>query len=220
MRINKWLAQNTDLSRRKADEAIEAGRVLANGQLATPGASVGPEDLIELDNTVIKRTKAQSGLWMLNKPTGYVCSRDGQGNQTIYELLPDDLHRLNPVGRLDKTSSGLLLLTDDGNLLNELSHPSSGKTKVYRIMIDKPLSEGDQNKLLAGIDLEDGLSCLQATPTSDNGRSWEIRMQEGRNRQIRRTFDALGYKVQTLHRTQFGDYRLDNLKTGKISVII
>lgn len=212
MRINKWLAERTNLSRRRADDAIVAGRVTLDGRAAEPGDSVTPESTVTLDaRPILNKPAAPKILLLLNKPVGYVCSRRGQGSKTIYELLPPRLHYLNPVGRLDKESSGLLLLTNDGALANQLMHPRHGKKKVYQLSLDKPLSPEDKNKIVQGIKLEDGLSRLELF---GNGRNWTITMQEGRNRQIRRTFEALNYKVTKLHRTQFGEYKLQALKSG------
>jgi pseudouridine synthase len=154
---------------------------------------------------------------MLHKPVGYVCSRDGQGSKTIYDLLPTKLHQLKPVGRLDKDSSGLLLLTNDGELANRLTHPSFEKEKVYEISLDKPLARPDRAQIEQGVLLEDGLSKLQVKPLGNE--HWQVTMREGRNRQIRRTFSALGYRLQALHRTQFGTYRLGRIAPGEYTVV-
>lgn len=151
---------------------------------------------------------------MLNKPPGYVCSRAGQGSRTIYELLPSDYKILKPIGRLDKYSSGLLLLTNDGDLANELTHPRYAKTKVYDITLDKPLQPLHQQMINdRGLTLEDGLSKLSLLKLN-NSTEWQVTMREGRNRQIRRTFEALGYGITKLHRTSFGSYILKELAPG------
>lgn len=147
----------------------------------------------------------------------YVCSRDGQGGKTIYDLLPPELHHLKPVGRLDKNSSGLLLLTNDGQLAQQLTHPSFQKTKVYNIALNKPL-EPLHHQMISdhGVVLEDGISKLQLQRMNEtDNNNWKVIMSEGRNRQIRRTFDSLGYNVVKLHRTQFGPYKLNQLASGK-----
>ena len=115
MRINKYVALATGMSRRAADRAIDEGRVQVNGQVPSAGQAVADSDSVTLDNSVIT-TDVKIQTIMLNKPVGYVCSRDGQGSRTIYDLLPSELHHLKPVGRLDKNSSGLLLMTNDGQL--------------------------------------------------------------------------------------------------------
>lgn len=151
---------------------------------------------------------------MLNKPAGYVCSRDGQGSRTVYDLLPPEMRALKPVGRLDKDSSGLLLLTNDGDLANNLTHPRYNKEKTYVVELHEPLSEPDRRKIGQGVKLEDGISKLQIKNPA--GKSFTVVMSEGRNRQIRRTFEALGYTVTKLHRTKFGPYALENLGPGKL----
>jgi 23S rRNA pseudouridine2605 synthase len=158
---------------------------------------------------------------MLNKPAGYVVSRDGQGAQTIYDLLPAEYQPLNPVGRLDKYSSGLLLLTNDGQLAQELTHPSRQKVKVYEILLDKPLQPLHRQMISDhGLTLEDGVSKLQLErQVEGDDIAWIVTMYEGRNRQIRRTFQSLGYRVTHLHRTHFGPYSLGSAKKGAYTKI-
>lgn len=215
MRLNKYIAASSGLSRRKADEAIAAGRVTVNRLQPTPGQDVQQTDKVTLDGRLVVPDATHTTL-MLNKPAGYVVSRDGQGAPTIYDLLPPEYHRLNPIGRLDKYSSGLLLLTDDGQLAQELTHPSRQKLKVYEILLDKPLQPLHQQMISDhGLQLEDGPSRLQLERQKDGDDiAWIVTMHEGRNRQIRRTFEALGYRVTHLHRTHFGSYGLGTLKLG------
>lgn len=220
MRINKYVAAGTQLSRRAADAAIAAGRVQINGRNATVGDSVQAGDTVTLDNRPI--TPAVKPLTiMFYKPRGYVVSRNGQGSQTIYDLLPPEYRQLNPVGRLDKDSSGLLLLTNDGQLAQELTHPSRQKVKIYEVTLDKPLQPLHRQMITDyGVQLEDGVSRLQLERQQDGSDiAWVVTMHEGRNRQIRRTFAALGYTVKTLHRTHFGPWSLGELKVGKILVV-
>lgn len=220
MRLNKYIASATGMSRRAADEAIAQNRVLANGILPSPGLQVAETDTITLDNVVITPAVKTMTI-MLNKPTGYVCSREGQGSQTVYELLPPELHSLKTVGRLDKDSSGLILLTSDGRLHHELTHPSFEKTKVYEIVLDKALQPLHRQMISDhGISLEDGLSKLQLERLHDgDDNQWLVQMHEGRNRQIRRTFEALGYVVTKLHRTRLGNYNLSDLKAGRYKTV-
>ncbi len=206
MRINQYVALATGLSRRKADEVITSGKVTVNGKSAETGLQVSAQDEVQLDGKIIIPAETQTIL--LNKPAGYVCSRQGQGSKTIYDLLPKELHNLKPIGRLDKDSSGLLLLTNDGELANQLTHPSFAKEKIYMVQLDKQLADTDLQQIEKGVQLEDGLSKLKL---SGNGTSWTVTMSEGRNRQIRRTFSNLNYEVQKLHRIKFGDYKLGNL---------
>ena len=209
MRINKFIAAATGLSRRVADKAVEQGHVRVNGHAATPGQEVNDTDSVTLNHKKITAPAASQTI-VLNKPAGYVVSRDGQGSKTIYELLPPQLHHLKPVGRLDKDSSGILLLTNDGQLAQELTHPKYQKTKVYEVTLSQSLQPLHHQMISDhGVQLTDGPSKLQLERLHDgNGKAWRVRMHEGRNRQIRRTFAALGYSVQTLHRTNFGAYQL------------
>lgn len=227
MRINKYIAQATGLSRRTADKAIEDGRVAVNGVTAMQGQDVTRSDRITLDGRDIAIADKTTTI-MLNKPVGYVVSRNGQGSKTIYDLLPAGYHHLKPVGRLDKDSSGLLLLTNDGQLAQELTHPKYEKTKVYEVELDHPLTPEALNKLQTGVKLEDGMSHLEVhrlllgSTTSTKGlssKTYRVQMHEGRNRQIRRTFAALGYKVTRLHRIRFGDYELVELPAGGLKAL-
>lgn len=220
MRINKFIAQATGIGRRPADTAIASGRVRVNGSIPTSGQDIAKDDVVTLDGRVLDRTSLAThapATIMLNKPPGYVVSRDGQGNRTVYDLLPAAYRHLKPVGRLDKDSSGLLLLTSDGQLAFELTHPSKRKTKVYEVTLDKPLQPLHHQMIYDhGITLADGLSKLQVERMDEhNQHRWRVTMHEGRNRQIRRTFAALGYTVTGLHRTDFGNYHINNLPEGK-----
>ena len=216
MRINKFVAQATGLSRRAADDAIVAGKVTVNNQPPLIGQDVDATDIILLDGRRLEKPPSATTI-ILNKPIGYVCSRRGQGSKTVYELLPLELHKLKPVGRLDKDSSGLLLLTDDGDLANNLTHPSFSKQKTYEVELDKPLTPSHWEQITRkGVRLEDGPSQFDELRWLDknDGLKWMVTMSEGRNRQIRRTFAALGYEIVKLHRTHFGGYQLGALKVG------
>ena len=208
MRLNVFLAQSGGLSRRSADKAIAEGRIIVNGQVATVGQSVDSADEVTFDgHVIIPEVKIMTIL--LNKPAGYVCSRDGQGSKTVYDLLPEQLHHLKTVGRLDKDSSGLILLTNNGQLANQLTHPRYQKAKVYELKLDKPLAPLHQQMINdQGIELEDGLSHLMLERLDDARLKWRITMNEGRNRQIRRTFATLGYTVTHLNRIMFGSFSL------------
>ena len=177
-RLNKFLARQLGISRREADVLIENETVMVNHALATLGTRITPSDSIDVAGAPVSHKPAALRYIAFNKPVGYVCSRRAQGNApTIYSLLPPKLHTLKPVGRLDKDSSGLLLLTNDGDFAYRMTHPKFAKTKQYR--------------------------------------EWHITMSEGRNRQIRRTFAALGYTVTRLHRTNFGNYALGDINQGE-----
>ena len=210
MRINKFVAQATGLSRRAVDAAIGKGRITVNGVPAEAGQQIDTSDVVTLDKRPIT-PPVKTYTLILNKPVGYVVSRDGQGSPTVYDLLPSEYHTLKPVGRLDKDSSGLLLLTNNGELAHQLTHPSFEKEKVYQVELNKPLTSVDREAIEAGVELEDGVSHLGL---GGKGAAWTVTISQGRNRQIRRTFAARGYIVIKLHRTQFGPYTLGKLAPG------
>ena len=215
-RLNKFVALALGVSRRQADELIEQGTVTVNDQPAQLGQRITTADIIRYDNKPL--TAQTHPLILLHKPVGYLCSRASQGGvPTIYELLPKDLHHLKPVGRLDKDSSGLILLTNDGDFAHQMTHPSFYKIKRYLVTLDQPLQPLHRQMINDfGVQLPDGPSrlTLERQHDGDNHR-WIVQMSEGRNRQIRRTFAALGYTVTKLHRTDFGNYTLGNIKRGE-----
>ena len=222
MRLNKFIAHATGISRREADELIRTGNVVVNGKAADLGCDVNPDDdTVTVNNQLVKLPTEHTTI-MLNKPVGYVCSRNAQakGVKTIYELLPDQYKALKTVGRLDKDSTGLILLTDDGDLAHQLTHPSFAKTKEYIVELDHALAPLHQQMISDfGINLDDGPSQLLLERLNDERTKFNITMHEGRNRQIRRTFAALGYQVKSLHRTTFGPYTLGDLASGKWSAL-
>ena len=220
MRLNKYIAAHTTNSRRKADELIARGSVTINGQTAGLGTRVQDTDKVFIDQKLVRPRVLEAAVTlMLNKPVGYVCSRKGQGAPTVYSLIPLKYHHLDIVGRLDKASSGLLLLTSDGALHQQLTHPSYQKEKVYHISLDKPLITEHITSIKTGVQLKDGPSKLQIKSLQGQGKLWEVRMHEGRNRQIRRTFAVLGYDVLSLERLRFGDHTLGDLASGIFKVI-
>ena len=219
-RLNKHLALQLGVSRREADNLIEEGIVTINGTPATLGARFSDGDIIAVNGKDIKNDTAYEYI-VLHKPVGYVCSRRQQGDTpTIYELLPQKYHHLKPVGRLDRESSGIILLSNDGNFAFTMTHPKFAKTKIYNVRLEDELAPLHQQMINDhGIQLEDGSSTLQLERMNDTDRkSWIITMKEGRNRQIRRTFGALGYTVAKLHRTNFGNYSLGDIKVGEFEV--
>lgn len=220
IRLNKFLAEQLGLSRRQADDAIAAGRVQISGQTAVLGARVKPSDTIFFDDQPVAKTVKYIYLG-LNKPAGYVCSRKRQGNiPTIYELLPPKYQQLKTVGRLDKDSSGLILLTNDGDFAFQMTHPKFDKTKLYEVSLDVPLAPLHQQMISDyGVEIGDGVSKMGLSKLDDTRKSWLVTLHEGRNRQIRRTFAALGYTVVKLHRIQFGPYQLSGLKGGDFTEV-
>lgn len=221
IRLNKFLAEKVGLSRREADNLIVDGKVLVNQQPAVLGARISETDEIICDGKIISTKKPEYIYLMLNKPVGYVSSRKAQGEvPTLYELLPEKYQKLKTVGRLDKNSSGLILLTNDGDFAFKHTHPKFYKLKTYLVELDQTLAPLHQQEISDfGIHLEDGLSKLFLTKLDEDRLKWQVEMSEGRNRQIRRTFAALGYKVVKLHRIEFGHYKLGDLKTGEFKLV-
>lgn len=228
VRLNKFLAERLGLSRREADDAIAAGKVTIDGEKAMLGARITlPETEKSATGIDFTREVCYNGRIVpfltehtylaLNKPVGYVCSRKRQGEAaTIYELLPEKYRTLKTVGRLDKDSSGLILLTSDGDFSFQMTHPKFVKTKVYEVELDQALQPLHQQMIADfGVEIGDGASRLGLERRDETRQRWRVTMNEGRNRQIRRTFGALGYTVTKLHRTDFGRYRLNGLKPGE-----
>ena len=219
-RLNKYLALQLGISRREADNLINTGVVTINDKPAVMGSRTVPSDIIAIAGTPLPTKTVAYRYILFNKPVGYVCSRKKQGDSdTIYTLLPPEMHSLKPVGRLDRNSSGILLLTNDGDFAQRMTHPKYQKTKVYHARLDRDLEPLHQQMISDfGVDLEDGRSQLFLERRSNTSRrEWQVTMHEGRNRQIRRTFAALGYVVTRLHRTTFGPYTLDDLQSGTYS---
>lgn len=216
IRLNKFLAERLGLSRREADDAIKSGKVLIDDKPAALGARVDKNSKVCYNKNIVPFEVGFSYI-AFNKPVGYVCSRRAQGAApTLYSLLPPEFQKLKTVGRLDKDSSGLIILTNDGNFAFEMTHPKFYKEKVYEIELDAELAPLHQQMIADfGVELEDGKSKFAVIKTAEDRRHFQVILSEGRNRQIRRTFAALGYKVTKLHRIQFGRYRLAGLKEGQ-----
>jgi len=219
MRINKYLALHLGLSRRASDDLVMRGKVLIDDTPASLGSQVEENSKVTVDGQAV--THKQFVYLMLNKPVGYVSSRKVQGKSpTIYKLLPTEYHGLKPVGRLDRDSSGLLLLTNDGDYAHQMTHPSFQKTKIYKVRLNTELAPLHQQMITDyGVKIDDGVSQFFLDKIGDNRTDWQVTMYEGRNRQIRRTFSALGYTVVKLHRTHFGRYELLDLKPGGFKLV-
>lgn len=232
IRLNKFLAERLGISRREADDAIAAGRVTVDGKKAALGArldlSIDKKQKVCYNNSIVPFDTDYIYL-AFNKPVGYVCSRRAQGEApTLFELLPEEYRKLKTVGRLDKDSSGLILLTNDGDFAFQMTHPKFQKEKTYEVDLDRPLEPLHQQMISDyGVMLDDGPSrfvVIKQTTSDQNGSSLDqphyvVILREGRNRQIRRTFAALGYRVTALHRTTFGPFQLTNLESGEFSLI-
>lgn len=217
LRLNKFLAERIGVSRREADDLIAAGKVKINDKPAELGARIDETDKIWYNGSIIP-FETDFLYVAMNKPVGYVCSRRAQGNApTIYEILPKEYQKLKTVGRLDKDSSGLILLTNDGDFAFEHTHPKFKKEKIYEVELNKPLEPLHQQMISDyGIMLDDGPSRFTVI---HDGNKYIVKLSEGRNRQIRRTFAAVGYTVTKLHRTNFGKYELSGLKPGECVII-
>lgn len=219
IRLNKYIASNFGVSRREADNLIEAGRVEINGKKAEIGMRAHLGDAITVDGRDI--IKQEPIYLAFHKPVGYVCSRKQQGDTpTLYDLLPKKYQNLKTVGRLDKDSSGLILLTNDGDFAFQMTHPKFAKQKNYSVELDHELEPLHQQMIADfGIQLTDGKSQMGLSRIGESRKKWDVSISEGRNRQIRRTFDALGYKVEKLHRYKFGPYELSGLKEGDFTEV-
>lgn len=213
MRLQQFLARAGVASRRKAEDLIREGRVTINDQIAGIGSSVSETDVVRLDGERV-RLPEKKVVIALHKPVGVTTTRsDPHALRTVYQLVPD-VPGLHPVGRLDKDSEGLLLLTNDGDLTHQLTHPRYGVRKVYRAWCKHgSVSEADCKRLVEGVELDDGLAqALEAEPTKEGAR---IVMAEGKKREVRRMLGRLGYPVTRLVRLQVGPIKLGNLNVGE-----
>jgi 23S rRNA pseudouridine2605 synthase len=216
-RLNKYLADCGVASRRKSDELIIQKRVAVNGEIVQ---SLGFKvDETEADVTVDGHKVSLVNKFvyiLLNKPRGYVTTAsDEQGRKTVLDLIPDKT-RVFPVGRLDMESTGVLLLTNDGDLAYKLTHPKYDVEKIYQVLLNHPITENHIKKLKTGIMLEDGVTRpCRVKVVSHDKRRVELTLMEGRNREIRRMLQALDYKVSKLKRVQFATLTLTKLAPGK-----
>lgn len=220
MRLQKFLSQAGIASRRAAEEMIRAGRISINGKVNTElGVKVDPaRDRVEVDGKLVG---AVEPVWIaLHKPPGYVVSRhDPQGRPTIYELIPAEYAGLFHVGRLDFESEGLILLTNEGDAAHRLLHPSYEMDRVYDVGVRGKVSDDEIAQLLGGIELEDGLARAIAVQRRQSpGPRAErllVTLREGRKREVRRLFRAIGHPVLRLVRRRFGPIELGSLKPGQ-----
>lgn len=211
VRLNRYLASAGVGSRRAVDELIRGGRVTVNGAVAELGSAVEEGDTVEVDGSAV----APEALVhvMLHKPAGVVTTAsDPQGRRTVVELVDADV-RLFPVGRLDRETTGLLLLTNDGALANHLAHPRHGIDKVYVAEVEGDPSPEALRRLAEGVELDDGRTAPASARRLGPGRV-ELVIHEGRNRQVRRMCDAVGHPVRRLRRTVYGPLTLGTLEPG------
>ncbi len=216
IRINKYLSEIGYCSRRQCDELVVEGRVVVNGEVAAPGMKVSDEDEILIDGKAIGVKVQDVALKVLafNKPKGVVCSTEGQGAVTVDEYLKLP-YRVFYVGRLDKDSEGLLLLTNDGELANDISKARNNHEKEYVVNIDRPVTDSLLDRLRGGITLEEGKTRpCKAWKTGE--KSFHIVLTQGLNRQIRRMCGVCGVKVVRLRRIRVMNVKLGDLESGKV----
>lgn len=218
IRLNKYLADAGICSRRDADKYIQAGVVKVNDQIVTElGSRVNVNDKVEFEGQVIRRERLRYVL--LNKPKGYITtSDDPYERKTVMELVQGACEeRIYPVGRLDRNTTGLLLLTNDGDLAKILTHPSHGASKLYHVWLDKPLTRNDLRKITEGVELEDGVVQVDAVDyvaEDESHKQVGIELHSGRNRVVRRLFEHLGYEVVKLDRAVFAGLTKLKLSRG------
>ena len=217
IRLNKFLANAGVCSRREADEFIQAGAVKVNDEVVTElGTKVLRSDKVLFHDQPV--TIEKKVYVLLNKPKDYVTtSDDPQNRKTVMDLVKDACpERIYPVGRLDRNTTGVLLLTNDGDLASKLTHPKFLKKKVYHVFLDKPVSANDLQKISDGIELEDGLIKADAIhyPDPEDQKQVGIEIHSGKNRIVRRIFESLGYRVVKLDRVQFAGLTKKNVRRG------
>jgi 23S rRNA pseudouridine2605 synthase len=211
MRLVKFLAHGGVASRRRAEEIIAKGLVTVGGEVVTdPARDVGEGDDVRVNGAAVAAEARE--VWAVNKPVGVVSTAREPGSRTPVVDLVETEARLYPVGRLDADSSGLLLLTNDGELANRLTHPRYEVPKTYVARLRKSISDGDLERLRSGVELEDGPTA--PAQVKRRGGEVEIVLREGRNRQVRRMLEAVGNEVVALRRVGFGPLRLGGLKEG------
>ena len=216
IRLNRFIAMSGLCSRREADNYITAGVVTVNGVVVTElGSKVSPGDEVRFNDTIVRGEKKVYIL--MNKPKGFVTTLDDpHADKTVMDLIKGACtERVYPVGRLDKNSVGVLLITNDGDLTKRLTHPSYSKKKIYQVSIDKPLTKADMEQIAEGIELEDGLIYAdEISYVKENHKEIGIEIHSGRNRIVRRIFEHFGYKVQKLDRVYFAGLTKKSLKRG------
>lgn len=217
MRLNKYLAACGIASRRDCDEIIKQGRVKVNGKIAIIGMDIDESDEVTFDGNKIALKKNE--YYILNKPKGYLSTvSDDKGRKTVMDLMPENVGRIYPVGRLDFDSEGLLILTTDGELAQRLTHPSNEVPKTYLVKIEGSATEATLNPIRSGIEIEGGYVTKKCkahiVETNKDYTKIHITITEGKNREIRKMFEAIGREVTLLKRIKIGQLTLRGLDRG------
>lgn len=222
MRINKYIAHRGIASRRKADELVSSGAVKINGKVVDePGYLVKEDDVVEVNGTVISGDEERKVYYMLNKPEGYVTTAKDQFDRpSVLDLMKDVKERVYPVGRLDYETSGLLIITNDGDLTYALTHPKHNVDKVYLAKVRGSISKNDIDRFEKGLNIDGEYTTaparLKVVKVIDSNHSiCRVTIHEGHNRQVRKMFDAIGKKVVHLKRVKVGRLSLGDLKKGE-----
>jgi 23S rRNA pseudouridine2604 synthase len=212
MRLNKYISETGICSRREADRWIDAGRVTCNGQAATLGTQVGEGDEVRIDGELVGTKKKQSYI-AFNKPVGIICTTDPEIGDNIigYIGYPE---RIFPVGRLDRDSEGLILLTNDGDIVNEILRSENNHEKEYVVTVDRPITDLSLRMMASGVKIMGELT-KPAKVVRLDAQSFRIILTQGLNRQIRRMCSALGYKAQRLERVRIMNVHLGKLASGQ-----
>lgn len=221
-RLNKYIASSGICSRRKADELIESGAVNVNGKtIKELGYQVGDKDKVFVNKVLIHPKKLL--YYKFYKPAGYITTSDDEkGRKTIYDVIPKELHELKPVGRLDKDSTGLLIMTNDGDLINQLTHPSVKVSKTYIVSVEGKIGVNDLDTFHKGIELEKGkiaYADAQIIEFDSKSTMLQVILTQGMNRQIRKMCDYIGHPVISLKRIQHATISIEGLKRGQIKPI-
>ncbi|MBS1774857.1 MAG: pseudouridine synthase [Bacteroidetes bacterium] len=217
MTLNKYISHSGECSRRDAAEMVKQGKVRVNGELILePGHRVLPGDTVTLQGK--KMTPQKNMVYiLLNKPKGFITTtEDPEDRKTVMDLVANaDVDRLFPVGRLDRNTTGVLLLTNDGTLANKLTHPSYNVKKVYHVTLDKNLTRADYEQIVKGVELEDGRAEVDQVAYLETRKEIGLEIHSGKNRIVRRIFESLGYVVEKLDRVMYAGLTKKNVSRGK-----
>ena len=224
-RLQKVISDNGYTSRRKAEELIKEGKVLVNGEVASIGMKVDNNDVIEIEGKILTKDIDSKVYYLLNKPRGVVTTAsDEKGRKTVVDIIETD-KRVYPVGRLDYDTTGCLLLTNDGELTNKLTHPSNNIDKVYVAKIKGIITGIDINKLKNGVKIDNYKTSkcrvkLKSYDKKTQTSLVELTIHEGHNHQVKKMFEAVGYDVVKLTRTRFAFLDVKNLKSGEYRMLL